>query len=142
MKNKFAVLAAIMMLLLVMVVPVFAVIAAQLLTIKLAGGHVARYALLIVVANMLGLVVDLFTNWLDRLYETLLKRWAWIYLVMLVSDWVVAMAILAVTNAWWFHLNLDLQMVGVLAGVGSIVGGALLWIMQQFDHDDDAIAAK
>jgi hypothetical protein len=135
MKNIIALLSAVSMLMLIIVAPVLVVIGVQLLTIKLAGGQIAHYATLIVVANLLGIVVDLFTSSLDRLFEALLKRWAAIYLLMLVTDWVVAMAILAVTNGLWFHLNLDLQMLGVLAGVGSIVGGVMLWVLQRMDSD-------
>lgn len=135
MKNIIALLSAVSMLMLIIVAPVLVVIGVQLLTIKLAGGQIAHYATLIVVANLLGIVVDLFTSSLDRLFEALLKRWAAIYLLMLVTDWVVAMAILAVTNGLWFHLNLDLQMLGVLTGVGSIVGGVMLWVLQRMDSD-------
>jgi hypothetical protein len=135
MKNIIALLSAVSMLMLIIVAPVLVVIGVQLLTIKLAGGQIAHYATLIVVANLLGIVVDLFTSSLDRLFEALLKRWAAIYLLMLVTDWVVAMVILAITNGLWFHLNLDLQMLGVLAGVGSIVGGVMLWVLQRMDSD-------
>ncbi|KRM56416.1 hypothetical protein [Lacticaseibacillus sharpeae] len=137
MKNKIAVFSAIFMLVLLIVAPVIVVIIAQLVTIRLAGGQVSQYAALIIVANLLGVALDIFTSAVDKLFEMLRKRWAAVTLVMLITDWAVSMLILALANNLWFHLSLDAQMLGMVAGVGSIVSGFMLWLLERFDKDDD-----
>ncbi len=133
MKNKLALLSALMLLVFILVAPIVAVLVVQLVTVKLAGGHIEVYFMFLLVTNLIGVVFDILTNDIDRLFEAAQKRWPPVYLLMLLIDWGVAMLIMVAVNDWWFHLNLTFQMVGVLAGVGSIVGGLMLWFLQ---HDE------
>lgn len=131
MKNKMIMLSAVSMLLLIVVAPTIVVTLVQLLTVHLAGGRVSQYAGLIIMANVIGIVVDFLTSFIDKIFELLLKRWAGIYLVMLLFDWLISAFIMGTVNALWFHQVLSFQMLGVLTGVGSIMGGIILWLVQR-----------